>query len=85
MVFGLKNDRSLLCCVNHQNLNAMTIKDAYTISLMNEWLNSLGKARIRAANNGNSGYLRTVIQYQDGKNQFYVIWQSGKVYEKRKW
>ena len=49
-------DGSVRFCVDYRKLNAVTVKDSYTLPRMDECLDSLGDATIFSTLNCNSGY-----------------------------
>ena len=51
-----KTDGSLRFCIDYRILNAMTVRDAYPIPRMEEFIDSLGDAVIFSTLDCNSGY-----------------------------
>lgn len=56
ILFAPKKDVSLRFRVNYPKLNAFTVRDAYTIPRLFEYINWLGEARIFLTLNANPGY-----------------------------
>ena len=60
-----KPDGSLRFCVDYRRLNAMTVRDTYPITRMEECLDSLGEANVFITLACNSGYWQIPVADED--------------------
>lgn len=65
VLFALKQDGGLRLCVNFRDLNKMTIKNCYFLSLIDEMLNRLSGARVFIKMNLRDVYHRIRIREED--------------------
>ena len=54
--FSTKKDCKLLFCVDYGRLNAITVRDAYQIPRMDEFIDSLGDAKVFSTLDSSFGY-----------------------------
>ena len=67
-----KPDGSLRFFTDYRRLNAMTIRYAYPISRMEEFIDSLGDAVIFSTLDCNSGYFQIPMDYEDRNKTGFV-------------
>ncbi len=65
ILFILKKNDNLHLCVNYQDLNKITVKNHYSLSLINETLNRLNKVKQFIKLNLKNVYHHFRIQYED--------------------
>ena len=70
-----KTDGSLRFCIDYRRLNAMTVRDAYPIPRMDEFIDSLGDAVIFSTLEFNSDYWQIPMSDEDrDKTAFVSHW-----------
>jgi Reverse transcriptase (RNA-dependent DNA polymerase) len=60
-----KSDSSTKFCVDHRRLNALTIRDSYPLPRMDEYIDSLGDAKLCSTLDCNSGYWQIPVEPKD--------------------
>ena len=65
VVLAPKPDGSLRFCVDYRCLSALTVKDTYPLSRMDECIDSLVEANISTTLNFNSGYWQIPVSHRD--------------------
>jgi Reverse transcriptase (RNA-dependent DNA polymerase) len=60
-----KPDGSMRFCIDYRRLNALTVKDSYPLPRMDEWIDSLGDAKIFSTLDCNSGYWQIPVHPDD--------------------
>lgn len=71
IVFTVKKNRSLKICVNYQKLNAVTIRDWYTLLCMDECIDSLEEAIAFLTLDRSTEYCQTKInEHNRGRTAF---------------
>lgn len=65
VVFALRTHDSLCFCVDYQQLSAVRERDFYSISRMDEYTDSLGKATVFSRPYSNSEYLKHKFENED--------------------
>ncbi len=63
-----KSDGSLRYCVDYRRLNALTVREAYPLPCMDEYIDSLGDATVFATLDCNSGYWQIPV-HPDNRNE----------------
>ena len=64
-MFVKKKDQNFLLCVNYKDLNFITVKNRYFISLIKELLNHLIEIAILTKSNNRSAYNALQIRNND--------------------
>jgi hypothetical protein len=72
VVLITKPDGSVRICVDYRKLNALTIKDSYPLSRMDECLDSLGDATVLSTLDCNSGYWQILMKEEDQNKTAFV-------------
>ncbi len=67
-----KHDGSARFCVDYRKLNSSTIRDSYPISRMDDYIDSLGEAKISTTLDCNSGYWQIPIHEVDRDKTAFV-------------
>ncbi|CAN8065809.1 unnamed protein product [Agarophyton chilense] len=65
VVLAPKQDGSWRFCFDYRRLNAVTVKDVYLISRMDEYIDSLGTATVFTTLDANWGYWQVPVRKQD--------------------
>ena len=71
VVLVRKKDGGVRWCVDYRGLNSLTIKDAYPLPKIEEWLDVLGGAAVFSTLDLQSGYWQIALDEKDrGKTAF---------------
>ncbi len=74
VLFVKKFEEELCFCVNYQDLNAITVKNQYSLSLISETLNHLSRAKIFIKLNIISAFNRLQIKEKDEALIVFCTW-----------
>lgn len=66
-------DRSLRFCVDYRKVNAVTFRDAYLLSRMDEHSDSLGDAALFSIFDANRGYPKIEVEETDREKTAFVF------------
>ena len=64
-MFAPKKDSTLWFSINNRRLNAMSARDAYPIIRMDDYIDSIGDAKVFNTLDASSGYWKTLIVSKD--------------------
>ena len=67
-----KKDGSMRFCVDYRRLNAITVRDAYPLPRMDEYIDSLGDATVFTTLDANSGYWQVEMAEEDRDKTTFV-------------
>jgi len=77
-----KKDGTLRFCVDYRLLNVVTKKDSYPLPLMDECIDSLGKATIISTLDCNAGYWQVAIAREDREETAFVCHEGASQYKR---
>ena len=72
VVFAPKKDGLQRFCVDYRRLNAVTVRDSYPISRMDECIDSLGDSQVFSTLDCNVGYWQIEIEEEDKDKTAFV-------------